>query len=84
VRAKVTLLLRVERCTEHGTRRATMRGGSTKLGVMRVKATCSHRLVRWRGTFTRTDTADWPLRKADVLTLSWGGSDATASVRLAR
>ena len=82
VRAKVTLLQRVERCTEHGARRATVHGGSRKLGVMRVKATCSHRVVRWRGTFTRTDTADWTLHKGDVLTVSWGGTDAIASIKL--
>ena len=82
VRARVTLLQRVERCKPHGTRRATMHGGSSKLGVMRVAATCSHRVVRWNGTFTRTDTADWTLHKGDVLTVSWGGTDAIASVKL--
>ena len=84
VRAKVTLLARVERCTEHGARRATLHRGSRKLGVMRVRATCSHRVVRWQGTFTRTDTADWTLHKGDVLMLSWGGTGATASVKLTR
>ena len=82
VRARVTLLQRVERCAPHGTRRATMHRGSRKLGVMRVRATCSHRVVRWQATFTRTDTTDWTLHKGDVLTLSWGGTDATASVKL--
>jgi hypothetical protein len=82
VRARVTLLQRVERCSERGARRATMHGGSRKLGVMRVRATCSHRLVRWQGTFTRTDTADWTLHKGDVLTVSWGGTGAIASVKL--
>jgi hypothetical protein len=82
VRARVTLLLRVERCTERGARRATMHRGTRKLGVMRVRPTCSHRVVRWQGTFTRTDTADWTLHKGDVLMLSWGGTSATASVKL--
>jgi hypothetical protein len=82
VRATVTLLQRVERCTEHGARRATVHGGSRKLGVMRVKATCSHHVVRWRGTFARADTTDWTLRKGDVLMVSWGGTGAIASVKL--
>jgi hypothetical protein len=72
----------VELYSERGTRRATSHGGSRKLGVMRVRATCSHRLVRWQGTFTRTDTADWTLHKGDVLTVSWGGTGAIASVKL--
>jgi hypothetical protein len=84
VQAEVTLLQRVERCRRHGTRRATARVGSRKLGVIRVKATCSHRVVRWRSAFTEADTSDWTLRRGDVLTVGWGGTTAVAGVKLTR
>jgi hypothetical protein len=82
LKAQVVLLQRVERCRTHGSRRATLRAGSEQLGRTRASATCSHHVVRWRTTFTRTDTAGWELRKGDVVTLSWGGTAAIASVRL--
>jgi hypothetical protein len=82
LKAGVTLVQRAERCSKHGSRRATLRRGSRKLGVMRATASCSNRVVRWHATFTRDDTEDWTLHKGDVLTLSWGGADATATVEL--
>jgi hypothetical protein len=82
LRAQVILLQRTERCAKHGSRRATLRAGSEPLGRARASATCSHHVVRWRTTFTRTDTAGWPLRKGDVVTLGWGGTGATASIKL--
>jgi hypothetical protein len=82
LKAQVVLLQRVERCRAHGSRRATLRAGSERLGRTRASATCSHHVVRWRGTFARADTTDWTLRKGDVLMVSWGGTGAIASVKL--
>jgi hypothetical protein len=82
VRARATLLERVDHCTPHPARRAIMQHGGTRLGALRTKPVCHRGVVRWQTTFTRTDTAGWELRKGDVLTLGWRGTQAIAAVKL--
>jgi hypothetical protein len=80
--ATVTLLQRVDRCRHHGTRRATVRRGDRRLATRRAKASCSHHLVRWRTRLSPATTRGWALRRGDTLTASWGGTTATARVKL--
>jgi hypothetical protein len=82
VRAAVTLLQRVPRCSAHGARRAILSSGGERMGTLRARPTCRDGVLRWRTTFTREDTAGWPLQKGDVLELGWSGTQATASVKL--
>lgn len=84
VLARVTLLERVKRCSAHGTRRVTAHRGAKRLGRLRASATCAKGVVRWRTTFTRAGSKGWTLHRGDTLRITWGGTDASASVELGR